>query len=390
MRKHAILSEALRLLFPLAALEAVLFVPLWVILGEYELPFLTGIPAPQWHAYEMIFGVLGMALAGFLATAVPEWSDTKKICDGELLFLASLWIPGRLIGLSGLEALNLVAGTSDALFLGLLMYYLSRAMLQRRSWSNASFVFWLLPLIAAGAATRYAWYLGDFAWSERLLEVSLCLLVIFFSLSASRIIIPVINRALDPSGETAPYRPHPGRRHAAAAMTALYTISIVLKPDSIVPGWLALAAGAAFMDRMAEWFVGRHAFKTEVLTLGLANLFAGLGFLSLGLNRTLDIALPSTGFHLIGAGALGMATIAVFIIAGTLHTGRSLTTLPWQARVAVLLIALATIIRVSPELFELSWAYGAHHALAAILWSGGFGVWLYGFFPYLTRPSVTS
>ncbi len=390
MKKYAVLSEALRLLFPMAALNAALFVPVWILVGSYDLPFLRDVPASQWHAYEMIFGVFGMALTGFLATAVPEWTDTKRIADRELLLLASLWLPGRLTGLLGLETLSVVAAITDLLLFLLLACYLCRAFVMRKSWANASFAFWLLPLAASGTAVRYAWHMGEFSLSERLLEVSLCLLVVFFSLSASRIIVPVINRALDPSGDTVPYRPHPGRRHVAASLTAIYSVSIILWPNSEMPGWLALAAGAAFMDRMAEWFVGRKAFKTEVLALGLANAFAGVGFLVLGLARTSGLTAPSTGLHMIGAGGLGMATIAVFVIAGTLHTGRSLTRLPWHAHTAVYLMASAVIVRTAPELLALSWAYSGYHGAAALLWSGAFCIWLYGFLPYLVTPSVKS
>lgn len=158
------------------------------------------------------------------------------------------------------------------------------------------------------------------------------------------------------------YRPHPGRRHAAAAMTLLYMASVLVTPDSGVSAWLALAAGAAFLDRLAEWFIGQPAFKTEVAVLAFGNAFAGAGFLVLGATRLgLDLP-PVAGLHMLSVGALGCAVMAVLIIAGLRHTGRDLLDLPWQAHGAALLIAAAAFVRVLPEI---AFASG----LAPLLWS---------------------
>lgn len=158
------------------------------------------------------------------------------------------------------------------------------------------------------------------------------------------------------------YRPHPGRRHAAAAMTVLYMASTLVVPDSGVSAWLVLAAGAAFLDRLAEWFIGQPAFKTEVAVLALGNAFTGAGFLVLGATRLgLDFP-PVAGPHMLSVGALGCAVMAVLIIAGLRHTGRDLLDLRWQAHGAALLMAAAAFVRVLPEI---AFASG----LAPLLWS---------------------
>ena len=90
MRQPPILSEALRLFFPLAALHGAGWPFLWVVIGGYALPFADAVPASQWHAHEMIFGTYGMALAGFLGSAVPEWTDTKPAQGRTLLHLCLL------------------------------------------------------------------------------------------------------------------------------------------------------------------------------------------------------------------------------------------------------------------------------------------------------------
>lgn len=388
MRSPPILSEALRLFFPLAALHGAVWPFLWIVIGSYALPFANAVPPSQWHAHEMIFGTYAMALAGFLGSAVPEWTDTKVASGRTLLVLAGLWLPGRLIGFAGADAWSLPAGFFDLSFLLALSTLIGKAMLARRTVKHLAFLIWLLLFTAAEAAVRYAWWSGDTDLASRCLEAALCIFIVLFSLSAARINVVVLNLALDPTGETTPYRPHPGRQHMAGAMVTLYMAAKLFFPQSDVCAWLALAAGAAFFDRLAEWFIGRAAFKAEVLLLGFGNAFAGAGFLALGATRLGFSVTPAAGLHLLSVGALGCAVMAVFIIAGLRHTGRSLAHLPWQAHAAAGLMVMAGLIRVLPEFDVAAILSPYHHGLSAIVWALSFGVWLQGFLPFMRAPGT--
>lgn len=388
MKTHPVLSEALRLFFPLAAIHGALWPFLWVVAGGYDLPFARDIPPSQWHAHEMIFGTYGMALAGFLLAAVPEWTDTPTSRGNTLLCLAALWLPGRVTGVTGLDALNIVAGVTDTAFFAAMTFIIGRAMFERRTTKHLAFLAWACLFTLAEVATRVAWYMGDYSAAARFPEVALCIFVVLFSLSASRINVVVINLALDPGGETSPYRPHPGRRHTAGAMVTIYAVAILLFPESDISAWLALAAGAAFLDRLAEWFIGRAVFRTEVLALALGNAFAGFGFLALGATRLGADLAPAAGLHMISIGALGCAVMGVFIIAGLRHTGRDLLHLPWQAHAAAALMLAAAIVRVVPEFDFASTLSPWHHGISSVLWAASFGVWLHGFLPFLLSPGV--
>jgi len=97
---------------------------------------------------------------------------------------------------------------------------------------------------------------------------------------------------------------------------------------------------------------------------------------------------PTTGIHLLSVGALGLAVMAVFIIAGLRHSGRDLV-LPLSAKLALALMAAAGLMRVLPELDVGSAILGLHYQLAAGLWSAAFGVWLVGFWPILNSRKQT-
>jgi uncharacterized protein involved in response to NO len=382
-----LLAEGLRLFFPAAACHAIVSPLAWVAAFAFALPFAHEIPESQWHAHEMIFGTYGAALAGFLTSAVPEWTNTRPRQGGELLALLFLWLPGRAIGLVGLDAFVLVAAITDLAFLGLLFWYVLKALIERGSTRHASFAVWVGLLWLAELGVRAAWLTGMTDISARLLHAALAIFLVFFSLALARINIVVINLALDPSGETTPYRPHPGRQNLTAGLVSIYAAAALLAPASAVPAYLALAAAAAFFDRLAEWFIGSAVFRTHVMALAAANAFAGVGFLLIGLS---DLGAPigrATGFHVLSVGSLGLAVLSVFIIAGLRHTGRTLN-LPWQAHAALILMTCAGLVRVLPEVGIGATFLGVHYLLSASLWSAAFGIWLAGFLPMLSRPSV--
>lgn len=382
---HPLLVEGLRLFFPTAAVHAVLSPLTWVLLFSFSPPLTSTIPVSQWHAHEMIFGTYGAALAGFLTSAVPEWTDTPPRRGRALLLLLLLWLPGRVIGLAGLEALVPVAGATDVAFLSLLFWYILTHLMQRRSTRNASFAVWAGLFVLVEVGIRLAWLNGMSEMAGELLHAALMIFLIFFALAVARINVVVVNLALDPSGDTTPYRPHPGRQNLAAGMVTLYALAVLVFPRSAAPAYLALAAAATFFDRLAEWFIGKAVLRTHVLALAAANAFAGAGFLLIGLSGLGAPLSITTGYHVLSVGSLGLAVLGVFNIAGLRHSGRPLR-LPWQAHAATALMVGAGLVRVLPELGIGTSLTGVHYVLSASLWSAAFGMWLVGFLPLLINP----
>ena len=120
---------------------------------------------------------------------------------------------------------------------------------------------------------------------------------------------------------------------------------------------------------------------------GAANAFAGLGFALLGLSG-LGLEIPRiAAIHALSTGSLGLAIIAVFIIAGLRHTGRTLN-LPPAAHVAAGLMLVAALVRVLPELGVGAELLGWNYPLAALAWSAAVAAWLAGYIPLFLNPLV--
>ena len=112
-----VLGAGFRPFFLMAGVIAALQIPLWLALvvagvGN-DLPYAPGL----WHGHEMLFGFGGAALAGFLLTAVPNWTGVPTPTGGRLAVLAGLWLAARLAFLAGDHVPVLVPVLLDAAFL---------------------------------------------------------------------------------------------------------------------------------------------------------------------------------------------------------------------------------------------------------------------------------
>lgn len=382
-------DEGFRLFFPLAAVYAALWPFLWIVAFGFGLPLADRIPPGLWHAHEMIVGAFGGALIGFITTAVPEWTDTERLRGRVLFGLAGLWGAARCIGLVGAEALSFVGALCDLLWLAFLVGYLVHVSIAKRTTRLVGFVFWISCLFIAEAVTRYAFLdmVHRAELADRFVEISGMVFLGILGIALARITVPVTNLVLDPSQETSPFRPHPGRMNLAPALVALLVAAEAWGLSAPTTGYLLIAAGAAFMDRVAESFIGRQIVRAEILALAGSSGLAGLGLMLVGASRLgLEVS-PYAGVHLALMGGLGLGVLSVFSIAGLRHTGQALG-LVRRTRLALALLVLAALLRVVPEIFPTDFLPGPPFVLVSLVWAAAFLLWLRVYWPSFRNPAT--
>ena len=146
----AFARKGFRPFFLLAALAACAIVPVWllVLFGHLHADFHGD--AATWHAHEMLFGFAVAVIAGFLLTAVGNWTGQETAVGGKLLALAGLWLMGRLA-----PVLPRIAMASDLAFLPALAIVLARPLIATRNRRN----FVMLAVLAALFAANLAMHL---------------------------------------------------------------------------------------------------------------------------------------------------------------------------------------------------------------------------------------
>ncbi|WP_334146528.1 NnrS family protein [Hyphomicrobium sp.] len=382
--RDVLTDEGFRLFFPLAALHAAAWPLLWVVAFGFSLPLAHAIPPGLWHVHEMIIGTFGAALIGFITTAVPEWTDTERLRGRILLVLAGLWGTARLIGLLGFEALGVVGAVADLLWLGVLVLYIAKISLEKRTTRLKSFLFWVTCLLIAEAVTRYAFLdiEARMALATQATHLAGFIFIGILGIALARVTVPVTNLVLDPTEQTSPFRPHPGRVNLAPGLVAVLVIADAAGLSAPTTGYLLIAAGAAFMDRVAEAFIGRESARSEILALAGASAFAGLGLMLVGASR---LGLPISelpGLHMALMGGLGLGVLAVFSIAGLRHTGQALVFVR-RTRIAMLLLVAAMALRVGPEIWPTEVMPAPPYTLVALLWGAAFLLWLRVYWPFI-------
>ncbi|NJN36227.1 MAG: NnrS family protein [Nitrospiraceae bacterium] len=132
----AFLSYGFRPFFLGGALFTSLAVLAWVAIfaGGVSLDFLY--PPREWHVHEMLFGYLPALIAGFLLTAMPNWTDRMPLRGAPLLAMFLLWLAGRLLVAVPLAGAS-VAAVVDGAFLVLLATYVWREIMAAGSWDRA-------------------------------------------------------------------------------------------------------------------------------------------------------------------------------------------------------------------------------------------------------------
>ena len=381
-RFAVLLQEGFRLFFPLAAIYAAIWPLLWVLAFGFGLPLARTVPPSLWHAHEMLIGAFGAALIGFVTTAAPEWTDTRPLRGRPLLVLAGLWGIGRLVGVLGWDGIGAVGAIADLGWLLSLVAYLVYLSVLRRTDRLAAFAFWIAVLAGCIAATRYAFVSGDVVQAREFLQLAGLTFLGLLGIALSRITVPVTNLVLDPSEASSPFRPHPGRLHLAPGLVLIAMAGEFMNLSAAVSGYLLLAAGAAFMDRVAEAFVGRRALNAEIMMLACSSGLAGIGLMMAGAARLGAPWVGVTGLHVAFMGGLGLGIYAVFCIAGLLHTGRSLG-VPMIARLGAVVLLASLGLRLAPDFGIV--IPGPVYGAASLAWAAAFTMWLVSYGPFLIQ-----
>jgi uncharacterized protein involved in response to NO len=385
---HPLWICGFRPFFLATALSGAAWIAIWgVFLGAgLPLPAVAGGPFVL-HAHEMIFGFGLAAVAGFVLTAIPEFTGSASVAPRPVRLLAGLWLVGRAafwssgtlgapaLAVSGVAHLGLVAG---------LVVVLAPRLWNDPERRHLSFLWALLVLGALVAGFYFDALTG--AHPARWLHAALGVLMILIVVSMSRISMSIVNATLDELGDdvaTNEYRARPPKRNLAIACIAACTAVEFFAPGSRIGGWLALAAAAALCHVQSDWHVGRALLRRWVAMLFGVYLLMTAGYAALGASLLAGFGAASGGLHLLAVGALGLGVYAVLNIAGPTHCGRERDEGPWMPAGALLIVAAALLRAAAPLLGD-----GALAAMlaASVCWVLPFAAYAWRMGPMLTAP----
>ena len=380
----AFLRGGFRPFFFGGAAWAIVALTLWVLalLGEVSLP--SAFDPLSWHRHEMLFGFVGAVIAGFLLTAIPNWTGRLPIAGPPLAMLFGLWLAARLAVLcSGILGGGAAAALDVGFFL-VLAGVAGREVFAAKN-RNAPIVGMVL-LLGVANATDHAGAAGLIADPDLGVRGAIALVVLMISLIGGRIVPSFTRNWLQKHGIGGRMPTQPGRfDFAVIAASAVAMLGWVVAPETASVGVVLVAAGLLQAARLARWSGLRTARDPLVLILHVGYAWVPAGLLLLGASMIGEMVPRSAAIHALTAGAMGTMILAVMTRSTLGHTGRDLK----ANKQTVSLYALVTfgaLLRVGASLELVDYMPGME--LAALAWAGAFLLFLAGYGPILLRPRI--
>jgi uncharacterized protein involved in response to NO len=382
----ALFGYGFRPFFFFGAVHAALMLMLWVpwYLGAISLP--SALPPVAWHMHELLFGYVPAIVAGFLLTAVPNWTGRLPVVGWPLAGLFGLWVLGRLvIGGSALLSPGIVAALS-LLFPLALGGVIAREIIKGKNWRNLKVLGGVTALFLAQALFHLEIRItGDAVYAHHL------------AVAATLVLIMVIGGRVVPSFTTNWLRrENPGPQPTpfnsfdkvstgfAAGGLAGWVISPAFPAAAPGFGIVLIIAGVLQFIRQARWQPHRTLGEPLVTVLHAGYFFVPLGFLLAGCALLQGLGTVATGAtHAWTVGAIGLMTLAMMTRATRGHTGQSLTA-PMGTVMIYVLMALAAFARIWAALMP-EWS-AALLSLAGIGWVGSFLLFAILYGPLLLLP----
>ncbi len=355
----ALLSLGFRPFYLLAGAYAALAVPLWgaMYAGMLE-------PNMLWHGHEMLFGYAFAVIAGFLLTAVRNWTSLPTPSGAPLAALAGLWLLARLVAPFALQWSVFI----DALFAIALAIGIGRPLVL--SGNKRNLVFVVLVLALGGASVAFQ------AWPLAALRFGLDIVLLVIAVIAGRVVPMFTNNAVPGAG---------ARSTKWLELASLASLVLVIGLDlfSYSPGMSLLAAALLHAMRLSLWMPWKTLGKPILWILHFSYAWIVVHLLLRGL-AAYELVAPQLATHALTIGAIGGMTLGMMTRTSRGHTGRMLVAGTPEV-LAYVLVQAAAVVRVLVPL-ALPDAYFATVMGSAALWFAAFAIFTVAYFPILSQP----
>ena len=360
---------------------AVILMALWV-------PAFTGGSALStyygqigWHSHEMIFGYTVGVIAGFLLTAVRNWTGRPTATGASLAALITVWLLGRILPFFSTTMPAWLISVVDLAFLPALTASIAVPLVRHGEKRNLLFVPLMLGLFAGNLLVHLE-LLGLLpAVARNGIFLGLYLVILLIVIMGGRVIPFFTERAL--SGVVIKRRPV--LEWLAPWSVIAFMLAEILFPSSKVAGALAGLAGIINGVRVISWYSQRYWQVPLLWVLHLGYGWIVVGFL---MKAAASFGLIPAQFtiHAFTVGGIGVLTLGMMARVSLGHTARPLK-VGLSMAVAFALLNLAAIFRGVLPAFLPLW-FSQLILLSGLLWIAAFLVFVIVYTPILTQPRI--
>ncbi|MBS9403454.1 NnrS family protein [Halomonas sp. TRM85114] len=375
---------AFRPFFLLAALFGVLSLGVWFAFWHGLILLRPYGGLMFWHQHEMLFGFAAAVVAGFLLTAVQNWTGLPSLKGGSLLALVGLWLAGRLLMAFPLGLPTWLPVLVDLAFLPVVAGVMAMLVIEAKRWRNLIF----LPALGLLAIANLVMHLGVSSGDAELIRQASYLAVLLIALLmvvvGGRVIAMFTANRLGLTRKP----PIPALEYASLGSVVLVVLCQLLVtfgvslPGELLTTLMGLAAVANTV-RLSRWG-GLYSWREPLLW----GLHASYAFIPVGLAMwalaMLGLFRAELAVHALTIGGMSTMMLAMMARVSLGHTGRAIRTLPGIGVALGLVLASALLraplLALLPQLTH--WTY----SLTIVLWCLAYLIFLFHYTGPLLSP----
>jgi uncharacterized protein involved in response to NO len=379
--RFALFALGFRPFFLAAGISALVLMGLWLALWQGVVPARGYFTLVEWHAHEMLFGYTAAVIAGFLLTAVKNWTGMAVPVGRLLVIISTVWLLGRLLvvtpGMPGV-----FVALVDLVFIPLVGWSLWRPLWYGQNKVNRMFLLIfagmtlanLLVHLDVAGVSKGLWPRGVY------LMVDMVLLVLL--LVAGRVVPFFTEKAVPGARSTV----RPWVEKATFITMILAAVAELLLPHGALAGILLLFAALVQGIRMAGWY-DRGIWRFPILWV----LHVGYAWLVLGLALRglagFDLLPYAAALHAVTVGGIGVLTLGMMSRVALGHTGRNINDTGPLMPVAFVLLNIGALVRVFGPLFMVE-RFNLWINIAGGLWMLAFLAFVLVYTPILIKPRI--
>lgn len=376
-----ILQLGFRPFYSLASIFAIVALIAWLSVFAGFLNTGDYLHSVVWHSHEMLFGFSAAVIAGFLFTAVRNWTGLPTPTGVTLAGIAALWVLARVLIIKGPATL---AAIVDVLFLPAVALTIAFPIVRSKNVRNYK----VLAILFALTVSNGVFHLASLGYVQPSLSrvslfVSIDIIVVLMALVGGRVIPAFTKNAV----------PEASSRHnfwvefvTFAAMMAVILVAALSgawNPPAFSMVVLFTVVAAAHATRLALWDPLKTIDKPLLWMMPAAYSWIPFAFLLRALAAE-NIVPTSAWVHAITMGAISGLMLAMMMRSSLGHTGRKLVASRLDMA-AFLLLQLAAIVRVVASIGA-GEAYRSWVVVSGVLWVSAFLLFVVRYLPMLSGP----
>ncbi len=388
VNRFALFDIGFRPFFFGAALFALITMGLWHLLFNHGWSAGALQASPViWHAHEMIYGYSLAVIAGFLLTAVQNWTGIKTLKGGSLILLILIWLTGRIgFWLADSIPLMLLAAI-DNLFILYLMVAIARPIISIRQWRQLPILI-ILILFLTGNIAFYAGLTGSLANGIHIGLYGGFYLILLLMLIISRRVMPMfITNGVADLQAAIKLTNRPWMDLSIIILFIAYALLDIFAGNNLLASLLAVILALLNGIRLAGWHVASIWKKPLLWVLYVAHIWLIIGFALKAASPVFNFS-PMLAVHAFSVGGIGMLTLGMMSRVSLGHTGRNVFNPPINLNPLFMCMAAAAVTRV---IFPILWEhqYSLWIGISQAFWCLAFALFLWRYTAILFRPRIS-